>query len=163
MKITTKKVIEAKASPKAKTSPKAEVAIDGSFHTRKSISSAIGKNKIDGATSWLGDHIDGTIVTALVTKTKELTGARLAKGAGKFLTVSARTLFVWPLTGIAGDIYERAHSPSVNVRGSIKLLRKSYGEAKVKIVSLSEAVTMVQKLKTDPGCKKGVMKLAPTA
>lgn len=110
--------------------------------------------KIDGPTAWLGNGTSAEHYDALVALAPKLKKEKLAKTTN-VLFVSGKVGFAWPLTGLSTSAYERKHGETP-VRGSLDLLKKTYGKAAVKIVSIEKLKEMATKLKIDLGCKRAL-------
>lgn len=111
------------------------------------------KAGLDGAGAWLGKSIADPLVTALITNREKISSTRLAK-TDKVLFVQGSKAFAWKLSGLSGDIYERAHDGKTPVRGLVSSLQKTYGAKNARIVSVQEATKLLKTMKADAACAK---------
>lgn len=147
----TKKVAAATKQVAKNTAPKGLVA-----HTRYSIKHVreVLSKGLDGAASWVGSQINAGLVSTLIGEQTAITSARVGK-TDRVLYVMGRKAFAWALTGLGGDVYERAHDKG-RVRGSIAALQKAYGKNNVRLLSKAEAVKLLKTVKADAGCAKAL-------
>lgn len=104
---------------------------------------------VDGSPIWMGENVNQAAAHRLFAHREEIANSKATPTNGKFLTVLGRQLYIWPLTGLSGDTYERRHSDKLKVKGSIKFLTSMFGAKNVKVLSKEEAQAMTKKFRTD--------------
>lgn len=108
---------------------------------------------LDGVASWVGSKIDNKFLHALLAQGEVISSKKVARIADKAIVMQGATkVLAYPLSGLSGDTYERTHNEpmlgrKVAVRGSLGLLKKTYGDKNVSVMSLEAARKMVARLK----------------
>lgn len=109
---------------------------------------------LDGATSWLGSEISDKLCNSLSEMGGKLSGVKLG-AFDKVLVVEASRVFAWSVN-VNGDTYARRDG-LVTVRGSLALLRRTYGDKNVSIVANGAAAAKLTKgKKWDKGCESAL-------
>ena len=111
---------------------------------------------VDGSPIWMGESVNQAAAHRLFAQREEIANAKVTPTHGKFLTVLGRQLYIWPLTGLHGDTYERKHSDKLNVKGSLKFLTGLFGTKNVRVLSKDEAQAMTKKFRTDKSGRQSV-------
>ena len=111
---------------------------------------------VDFFGAWLGTKIEDGFVVNLRSKVSDLLGASMAKAKDSILMVEGRVVYAWNVKTV-GDVYVRKHiddtsGKSVDLRGSLETLRKTYGAKNVQLVSMAQLVKIAASKKIDKGC-----------
>lgn len=162
----TGKIVNTKVSTKAtikKIVASAAKAVKEKVRwTAKAVLAAMSETGCDFPMAWQGPRIDSKFCEALKADAEHIGANKKLPHTDKVLVVEGRVLNCFPLTGLGGDIYERAHSPKLSVRGSVRLLKQTYGEKHVHVVSRATCARMFSetKHKTDKGGRQRALSWA---
>lgn len=112
---------------------------------------------VDSAGCWYGTQIDDKFLCSL-REVSQVIGEASMKGAkDALLIVDGRKVFAFNVR-VSGDTYERKWD-SLTVRGSLKLLRKHYGEKAVIVGDLASLAKIAKLKKLDKeSCAKAGFK-----
>lgn len=111
---------------------------------------------LDGAACWLGTKISESFLKGLAAGSY----SPKAKKTSKFLVVLGQRMIHWKLLSLDGDTYTRIHPKDrivlkdTPVKGSIRLLKKTYGADKVRLVESAELLKLAKTHKTDVSCDR---------
>ena len=110
---------------------------------------------VDGSPAFMGDSINQAFCHQLFIDREEIAEANTHPVSGKYLTVLANRLYIWPLLGLSRNktIYERAHSKKLAVKGRIADLEKLFGKKNVAILDHDTAAELTKKHKTEKASK----------
>lgn len=160
LKTSKKNTVASAASKTSKKSGKIVVAKDDKKEPKKftvaRILEAFHTQGVDGSPIWMGENVNQAAAHRLFEHREEIANAKTGAVHGKFLTILGRQLYIWPLTGLTGDVYERKHSDKLKVKGSLKFLTGLFGTKNVKVITKEEAQTMTKKFRTDKAGRQAV-------
>ncbi len=171
MKVKIVKVRSAKEIAQKKTSKKKAAPREIKIHTlaelQKSppkgvagiVHQVIAGNKLDGAIAWISTRAGKSYIKNLLLAAPNMS-PKVAK-TDKYLAITGlKRLFFWKLDSLSGDTYIRTHpaddytDEDVQVRGSLKLLKKIFGPENVQLANQRTVVRLKGTLKTDVSCLK---------
>ena len=104
---------------------------------------------VDTHAAFAGNEISDTLISSVCEQREKLYSASMKGAKNALLLVDGKLVYVWKVS-IQGDVYERsvgAHS----VRGSLVLLKKTYGEKNVAVTDESGAKKVLAQKKADKG------------
>lgn len=158
---STKKV------PAKKVAPKKEIVIksisDLQRDPPKGVAGIVHQitagNRLDGAIGWISPKAGKSYIKKLLIAAPTMS-TKVTKSDKYLVITGLKRLFFWKLDSLSGDTYTRNHpadsytSEDVSVRGSVKLLKSTFGPENVQIANQSTVIRLKGTLKSDVSCLK---------
>lgn len=104
---------------------------------------------VDTHAAFIGTEISDTLIAGICEQREKLYDVSMKGAKNALLLIDGKMVYVWKVS-IQGDVYERSVGAH-NVRGSITLLKKVYGERNVAITDENGAKKVLAQKKGDKG------------
>ena len=104
---------------------------------------------VDTHAAFIGTEISDTLIAGICEQREKLYDVSMKGAKNALLLIDGKMVYVWKAT-IQGDVYERSVGAH-NVRGSITLLKKIYGDKNVAVTDEAGAKKVLLQKKADRG------------
>ncbi len=103
---------------------------------------------LDFHASFMGTQISDKLIVSLREQEQKLSQVKFGAAKEVLLVIDARSVYVWKVK-LVGDAYERSAGKNVTLRGSLAVLRATYGASNVSVMSEAQVTKLLTTKKAD--------------